>query len=249
MARVLKIHRSTRGKGHKKFTVGLLILFLFLIVILVLNSSIFSIRTIEIEGNQRMSKEEIMADFGLEEGVNLFRYFLNHIGRKFSPDPRLDSVDVYINWPDGVRIVVEESVTIGYIYFQGTYLCLNQSGYVVDSTYSLQQELPVIKGLTVGSFTLGETPSTTDDEKYKEIVTIGATLQKYGLGETVLEIDVRDMQNIILYTKNLTIYCGSKEDIDMKIAVIHSVLEKDNSVSGSMHVEDLSKQIYIESNL
>jgi hypothetical protein len=35
----------------------------------------------------------------------------------------------------------------------------------------------------------------------------------------------------------------------MKIAVIRSVLNKDESISGTMHVEDLSKQIYIESNL
>lgn len=249
MARVLKIYRDSKQKALRRLTVWLLVFFLLLILLLVLNSSLFQIKTITIEGNQRMTAEEIQKDFGLEKGTNLFRYFLNHVGRKFSPDPRLDSVDVYVQWPSGVRIVVQESVTIGYVYFQGTYLCLNQSGCVVDSTYYLEEELPVIRGLSIGSFALGEPLSTTDAERYQAIVYIGTILQKYDLSRIVREIDVRDMNSIVLYTDNLEIYCGSRTDMDMKIAVIHSVISKDATLSGVMHVEDLSKQIYIESKL
>lgn len=249
MARVLQIHRNSRRKSSRKLMVLLAIAFLLLVLILVLNSSIFSIKNITVEGNQRMSREEILEDFGLEEGVNLFRYFLNHIGRTLSPDPRLDSVDVYVQWPNSVRLVVEESITIGYVYFQGTYLCLNQNGCVVDSTYSLEEDLPVIRGLTIGSFTLGEAPSTTDTERYRAVVVIGTILQKYGLSKTVLEIDVGDLESIVLHTDRLEIFCGSQTDIDMKIAVINEVMKKDSTLSGVMHVEDLSKQIYVESKI
>ena len=149
-----------------------------------------------------MTAEEIQKDFGLEKGTHLFRYFLNHVGRKFSPDPRLDSVDVYVQWPSGVRIVVQESVTIGYVYFQGTYLCLNQSGCVVDSTYYLEEELPVIRGLSIGSFALGEPLSTTDAELVSGDRLYRHDLQKYDLSRIVREIDVRDMNSIVLYTDN-----------------------------------------------
>ena len=249
MARVLKIHRGDGGKKSRRVTTALIILFLLLVLILVLNSSVFTIKQVNVSGNKKMSAEEIKAEFGVDEGMNLFRYFINYVGHSFSISPRLDAAEVFVHWPNQIEIVVEESVTIGYVYFQGTYLCLSKNGYVVDSTYHLEEDLPVIKGLSVGSFTLGETLSTKDTERYQLIVTIGAVLQKYGLSERVTEIDVRDMEDIILYTENLEIWCGSREDIDIKIATVDQVLKANDSISGILHAEDLSKQVYIEDKL
>lgn len=219
---------------------------LILLALLILNSNIFSLKTIEITGNEQMSDEEVKEYFGLTEGVNLFRFFLNHIGKKVSRDPRIENAEVYVNWPDGVKIEVKESVTVGYVYFQGTYLCLSRDGAVVDSTYYLSRELPILKGLNVKSFSIGQVPVTEDESTFKTVMQLGSVLKKYGLTELVREMNVHDLSNIVLYTDNLDIYCGGTEDFDMKAAVIQATIANSKTVSGILHVEDLEKQIYIE---
>ena len=68
----------------------------------------------------------------------------------------------------------------------------------------------------------------------------------YGSGKRTL---AGDLESIVLHTDRLEISCGSQTDIDMKIAVINEVMKKDSTLSGVMHVEDLSKQIYVESKI
>lgn len=246
MARVLKIQNGYRPpkKSHKK--VWLIVAGVVLLILLLLNSSLFSVRSVVVEGNARVSREEIMEDLDLELGTNLFRYMISHWNDDPRVDPRLSSVDIYVQWPSSVRIVVSESLTIGYVYFQGTYLCIDRNGYVATSTYTLDEDLPIIQGIEVGSFSLGESLDTQDTERYEAVVTIGTILQKHDLSTTVSEINIRSLDDIILYTDKLEIHCGTIEDIEQKISVIRSVLDNPNVPSGVMHIESLDQQVYIE---
>lgn len=246
MARVLKIHNHYKPPkiDMKKFWIG--IGAVLLVILVLLNSSLFSLKHVEIEGNERVSDEEILEDLGLAEGTNLFRYMLSHWGTEPKVDPRLSSVDVYISWPDTVQIQVDESLTIGYVYFQGTYLCIDRKGHVVSSTYALDEDLPVIRGIEVGSFSLGESLDTRDTERYEAVVSICSILRKYNLSTVVKEVNIRSLDSIVLYTDQLDICCGDMKNMEKKIAVISGVLENPDTPGGVLHIEDINQQIYIE---
>lgn len=246
MARVLKIHGGYQQPGKSNKKIWLIAAAAILLILLLLNSSIFSLKHVELEGNQRVSEEEILEDLDLSMGTNLFRYMLTHWNTEPRVDPRLSSVDVYMAWPDTVRITVDESMTIGYVYFQGTYLCIDRKGHVATSTYSLDEDLPIIQGIEVGSFTLGESLDTKDTERYEAVVSICSVLRKHELSTVVKEVNVRTLEDIILYTDQLEIHCGSMTDMEQKISVISSVLASGGVPAGIMHIEDLNQQVYIE---
>lgn len=248
---VLKVgnlgNEEERKAGRRRRNIFLVIAALLAALLLVLNSPLFDLKTIEISGNERVSSDQISQDLGLTKGTNLFRYAIKHINETPRVDPRLSTVDVYMKWPNGVKIVVEESQTIGYVYFQGTYLCIDRKGQVAASTNQPDQDLPVIEGIEVGSFSIGDSLNTKDAEKYDAVVTIGANLKKYELSTVVHTINVRSLDNILLKTDNLTVSCGPMTDMERKIGILAALLKQAPSLpKGTLHIEDINSSIYIE---
>jgi len=234
---------STSGDHWKAWAVAGALLVL---IVIILNSDIFALKSYEVTGNERVSSEAIMNDLGLTEGTNLFRYALKHLSSTPSVDSRLSTVDVYFKWPSRVEVVVEESQTIGYVYFQGTYLCIDRKGQVASTTNVPDEDLPIITGLVIRSFSIGESLNTGDAERYDAVVSIGANLRKYSLETVVNEINVRSLEDIVLKTDKMEIRVGSMTDIEQKISIAASVLEQKGIPEGTLHIESLSDQIYIE---
>lgn len=240
-----KLPQAEEKSSHLGWWIGLGIL---AAILLILNSPIFSLRHFEVEGNERVTDEAIMEDLGLSYGTNLFRYALSHLHADPDVDPRLTTVDVYFQWPSTVKVVVEEGETIGYVYFQGTYLCIDRKGQVASSTSQPDEDLPVITGLDVGSFTVGQQLTTNDQEKYAAVMTIGSNVRKYGLEAVVEQINVRSLDNIVLTTKKWTVNCGDLTDIGKKIAILAELNKNPDVPSGVIHMEDLSSQVYLVSD-
>lgn len=249
MAKILKV----RGLGDDKrsWPIGLLIgVAIVLLLVAILNSPLFSLKEFEVEGNLRVSDEAIMDDLGLSYGTNLFRYAIRQMGQDPPKvDPRLSSVDVYMRWPSRVYVEVEESETIGYVYFQGTYLCIDQKGQVASSTNEPDGDLPIIVGLTVGDFSIGEPLGTSDGERYEAVMSIGANLRKYEITTVVKEINIRNMDDIIMTTDHLVAHCGSMTDMGQKINVIAELSKRRGVPDGVLHIENLNEQIYIETEI
>ena len=247
MAKILKV-RGLGEEGYRSWPIGLAIgAGILVLLIILLNSPIFSLKTFEVEGNNRVSSEAIMEELELSYGQNLFRYAISPFN-KTPPtvDSRLSQVDVYFHWPSTVRVEVEESETIGYVYFQGTYLCIDQKGQVASSTNQPDDDLPVIVGLTVGDFSIGEPLGTSDGERYEAVMSIGSNLRKYDISRVVKQINVRNLEDIILVTNKLTCHCGSMTDMGQKINVIAELTKKAGVPRGILHIENMSDQIYIE---
>ena len=246
MARILKIENGFHPPQIDKKKLWMIVGGVVLLVLLLLNSSLFSLKTVKLEGNERVSQEAILEDLDLAMGDNLFRYMLTHWNMDPVVDPRLSAVDIYIEWPSTVRIVVDESMTIGYVYFQGTYLCIDRKGQVAASTHTLDEDLPVIRGLEVGSFMLGESLDTADIERYEAVVSVCSILRKHELSTVIKEVNVLALDNIVLYTEDMDIHCGSMEDMEQKINAIAALLAKSDLPKGILHIEDLDQQVYIE---
>lgn len=232
--------------GDEHWKAWALVAILVIIGVIILNSPVFSMKSYEIIGNERISDKDILNDLDLKEGTNLFRYAVKHLRSTPKVDSRLSTVDVYFKWPSHVKIVVEESQTIGYVYFQGSYLCIDRKGQVASTVSEPDDDLPVITGLTVTSFSIGESMNVEDANRYDAVVTIGTNLRKYGLETVVSEINVRVLDDIVLYSDAMEIRVGSMDDMEQKITIISSVLEEKGIPKGILHIEDMGQQIYIE---
>ena len=216
------------------------------LVIFFLTSKRFELREIEVVGNRYISAEEIAEDVGLTKGTHLVRYMLKSLVNKPEVSLKLKSIDLYTLWPDKVRIEVAEENFVGYIYFQGTYLCLNRQGIVIDSTPEKTIALPEITGLELGSFTLGEAPIAKDNAPFFAVLEVATVLSKYGLSEKVTGINVRHLDDMILYSELLETRLGDGTLIDYKINALDQFMKTYPTVSGILHLEDVENQVYLQ---
>ena len=114
------------------------------------------------------------------------------------------------------------------------------------STHTLDEDLPVIRGLKVGDFMLGESLDTTDTERYEAVVSVCTILKKHELSTVIKEVNVLALDDIILYTDEMDIHCGTMEDMEQKINAIAAILQEKDLPKGILHIEDLDQQVYIE---
>ncbi len=87
-----------------------------------LASGLFAVTTIQVENNQRLSREELLALSDIAPGTNIFDLDLKMIGSKISENPWIVSARVERSFPDQVKIIVEERqpqaiVQLGYLYY------------------------------------------------------------------------------------------------------------------------------------
>lgn len=237
--------KSKKKKRIARITV-LVALLLLAAGLIFLNSRFFAVKTLEVRGNSAVSEEEILAGLELREGTNLVRYMLRNLLHKPECDPRLQDCQVYVYWPDKVVVEVREQSFIGYIYYQGSYLCLNREGVVIASAAEREYEIPLIRGVEVGSFELGRQPVTDDAACFREVLTVATVLHKYGLTGEFAEINVRDPKNVILYSEKLEVRLGVPEDADLKIRTLRAFTETYPELRGVLHLEDMDGQIHLE---
>jgi len=245
LSEILKVKGLGEGKRdwHRGFLIGIGLLLLFIIL---LNTPLFSMKTFIVEGNERVETEDIMRDLDLSYGTNLFRYALTHHSDDITVDSRLSTVDVYFRWPSTVRVVVEESETIGYVYFQGTYLCIDRKGQVATSTNTPDEDIPIITGMNVGSFSIGDSLGTDDTERYEAVMTIGTNLRKYEIVDQIKEVNVRVLDDIVMRTEHLEIRLGDINDMGGKINIVAEILKTSGVPDGVLHIEDIDEEIYLE---
>lgn len=89
---------------------------------MLLASGYFAVTTIQVENNQRLAREELLALSDIAPGTNIFDLDLKMIGSKISENPWVASARVERSFPDQVKIYVEERqpqaiVQLGYLYY------------------------------------------------------------------------------------------------------------------------------------
>ncbi|MBQ7064009.1 MAG: FtsQ-type POTRA domain-containing protein [Firmicutes bacterium] len=246
MARQVKLDSHYRFNDSRRRRRKWLIIVAIILALLLISTFFFDIHEIRIEGNTTVSEQSIRDSLGVKEGMNMIRYLIASQFGKPELSPRIQSLDIYFNWPHTLLVEVKERMVVGYVSYMGMYLCIDETGYVVDSTHYLIEDMPVITGVTIQDFRLGEPLNTSSVSVSQTIMEICAALRKYGLSERVVRIDLTDFSDVRLYTEKLDIRFGEDDDVDRKIQALERILEHDPAIAGILHIEDVDGQVYLE---
>lgn len=246
MGKVVELKAKQKKKRRPVRTIIISVLIVLLIFVLWLNSQFWVVENFEIEGNHQLTEEEVLESFKMKSGMNLIGYCLKNYKQEFELNPLIRSADVFIQWPDAIKVVIEEKEVMGYIPYMGMYLCIDAYGSVLDSTHEIEEGTPVLTGIQADSFRLGETVDTKDTERFMIMLDCIALLKSYELSGIVTEIAIPSVKDIHLYTENLEILCGGAESLEQKIAAAIAIMKDPSGPTGILHVEDLEDQIYVE---
>ncbi|MGL6174302.1 MAG: cell division protein FtsQ/DivIB [Cellulosilyticaceae bacterium] len=194
-----------------------------LIGIVFLLLPMWNINEINVEKINFYEKQEILDMANIKEGMHLLSISKTEIVKKIEKLPYVGGATVEFEFPNKVNIIIQENTPIGYVPFNGTYLCLNTEGQVLSQTDKILLELPIIQGIEFDQFKKDESLKIKNEEHFitaNEMITI---LREYEFLDQVDSIDISNMEQIHLYVDKLDVIIGNIREFDKKVMWLKQV--------------------------
>ena len=195
--------------------------------------SVYTVRTVYVEGNVHYTEDEIMEIvMSGPLGDNSLYLSLKYRDRGIQDIPFVDVMNVSILAPDTIKITVYEKALAGYVKYLDTYMYFDKDGYVVESSGIRTQGIPQITGLSFNHVVLGEQLPVEDPQ-----VDLTKLLNKYSLAAD--KIYLHSSGDITIYFGQIKVSMGSDNShIEDKLQLLPDFLEKLQGKSGTLQMEN-----------
>lgn len=222
------------------------------LVCLLLLSPIFSIRHIEVKTEDAELMGSITKQLEGAQGQNGFLYVaknvngLDNIGSMLAlraknmedvllfDRPELKNMQVSYVFPNTLTVQFARRTPSYLIVSSGVYVCADEEGFVLSvHTDSTERDLPVVRGIDLPSYKIGQTISTGNENQMKalnalfyEITLCDAQEDDYKLSAHIEIADVSEYNEIWLFVdENLSVNLGDTDNIEYKIPALKEILQ------------------------
>ena len=182
--------------------------------------SVYTVRTVYVEGNVHYTEDEIKEIvMSGPLGNNSLYLSLKYRDRGIQDVPFVDVMNVSILAPDTIKITVYEKALAGYVKYLDTYMYFDKDGYVVESSGIRTQGVPQITGLTFNHIVMTK------------------LLNKYQL--TADKIYFHSSGEITIYFGQIKVAMGSDHShLEDKLQLLPGFLEQLEGKSGTLQMEN-----------
>ncbi|MFR7874521.1 MAG: cell division protein FtsQ/DivIB [Christensenellales bacterium] len=241
-----EISEYTENKPEKKTGIigkilkwtSLFLVFIAMIVFATV-SPIFNITEVDVTGNKRLSKEQVVDLSGIETDENIFKENLSSSKKSIKQSGYIENVNIKRILPNKVEInIVEREATFASKFGNG-YIYLNNQGYILEINEK-NDNLPELVGLSTSgeSVAEGNRLNNTDLKKLSVVLKIMSTANVKNIFSLINRIDVTDESNYKLYfdSEQKVAYLGDCSDLETRMLYLASILEKEKGNPGEIFV-------------
>ena len=172
--------------------------------------------------------------------------------------PELKKVRVKYAFPNTINVSFTERTPAYLIFSSGVYVCADEEGYVLSvHTDSEERDLPVVRGIDLASYKIGQTISTGKEAQmralnalFNEIVLCDLQNDAYKLSTHIEIVDVAEYNKFWLFVdETLSVNLGDVDNIEYKIPALKEILQTE-AVQGKSGLIDftVSDQPIFQSN-
>jgi cell division septal protein FtsQ len=185
-------------------------------------SSWLGLRSVDVEGTSYLTPREIEREAGLVMGTPLARVDLDAVEERVARLPAVADVDVQRDWPNGVRIVVQERTAVAAVRQNHELHGMDAEG-VLFRTYRRQPKgLPLVRA--------GQLDDKRSDDALTEVAGVVAALDR-SIARKVDHVEVASMDAIeLVLSDGDEVRWGSAAQSELKARVLATLLEVDASV-------------------
>jgi len=224
-------YNHKRRRGSFSFLYKLLAFVLICTAIALALTLFFRIRTIQVSGNDRYTREEIIAAAEVKEGDNLFlmnKY--NAAERIRKALPYIETVQFRRMLPDGLSIVVTECADPAAVVQDGKAYLLCDTGNIVDEmAASAARGRMQVKGLTLTGPAVGTQAQAAEGQELtlERLLELMKALDSRGMTGDVSQLDMSDASQLTLrYLDRFDVYFPWDADYGYKLDYLLAVVEK-----------------------
>lgn len=240
-----KLTKKQEAARKKRKTFLRLVKWTTLILLLIgggigfLLSSFFNIKEIEIIGNNKLTKDEVISLSQIEIEENTSKLSKNKVEKNIKQNAYVESVKIKRNLPSTILIEIEERIPTYMITFANAYAYINNQGYFVEISKE-KLELPIITGYATKEedIQLGERLCTEDLQKLDDILQIMKAAESNEIANIVTKINISDKQDYVLELKSekKTVHIGDTSNLSTKMLYIKSIIEQNKKIEGEILV-------------
>lgn len=202
-------------------------------------SPIFQIKTITIEGNDKVSQEEILSLSQIELEQNMFQMNANEVKQQIQKNAYIDTVSVKRKLPNEVKITVTERTPSFMLTFANAYIYLNNQGYLLEVA-NRALNLPILVGYQTEEENLkaGNRLCKEDLQKLGDVLQIFESANSNHIANLITKINMKDKNNYILELKSekKNVHLGDTSQLSTKMLYILKILEEEKKNEGEILV-------------
>lgn len=237
---------ARRAPGHPGLTALVVLLALALIGFLLARSTVFVLRSVQVEGDvTRYTPQQIADIAGVDMYQSIFSINEEQLRQAVESNRYLRFEGMQIIYPDGLILRVSERQPSATVTYLGVMFVLDDEGRVLDQ-YGAQSEtldVPVVTGLKIKRLAIGEELQTEMQWQTQAVQKVLAVLARSELTGRAVELNVEDSDNLYLMTTDgLKIELGDVENMETKISIAQEVLRQIESPAFLAEVEQRELQ-------
>lgn len=171
-------HRKKKLKRPGFFTqIGIAVGVIALLIAISL-SSLFTVDSIEVQGNKYFTDEEIINMAHASTGHNiLYKLDKRHMLKYLRKNPYIAEAKVYRSLPSTVVINVKERKQIAALTYGNHFLIMDKEGILLRSTKT-KPKITIITGFKISKFELGERIEVSDEKMFDDMLALLNSMEK-----------------------------------------------------------------------
>ena len=231
--------KKTNRRNMKLVKIISITLLVIAAIIAAMMSPLFNIKEITVEGNNKLTSDEIISLSNINLNENTYRTSMNKAKKNILQNPYVKDVKIERDLPSKVVIKINERRTDFMIEFGGGYVYVNNQGYILEvSNESLN--VPILQGTETQTedFIPGKRLCLGDLEKMSTVIKIMEIAEVNEISDLITRIDMENKQNykIVFESEQKVANLGDSTDLNTKILSIKSILEREKQVAGEIFV-------------
>jgi cell division protein FtsQ len=237
------IKEERRRKKKKRYRLIALLVFLLVLAIAALVViKVFTVETVEIEGNELYDDTMISGTILNDEySWNSLYVFLKYRFKKVENVPFIDTMEVTLKSPHKLHVDVYEKGLVGYLFSsslnQNVYF--DKDGFVVELSSDIIEGIPRVDGLSCEDIVLYE-QLPIEKNVLKELLTLTQALKRKELIPDSILFG-RENSPILVYD-SVWVQIGSTTLLTQKVERIGKILPQLEGESGVLHLENWSEE-------
>lgn len=229
--------KMKRRRNFLKFI--LLILLISLGLVFVLKTNFFIIDKIEITGNNKIKREDLIIASSINIGENIFKISIKSGEENIRKLPYTEEIKIRRKLPKTIIIEIIECKEIAQIKDISSFLIIDNKGKILELKDDENENLPMIIGLEIDNKIQGDNIfSEMEFESKVEFIKVGHDI---GILNEIKQIDMENIDSINIKTNDdISIAFGNLNNIRYKLNLLYSTLDyvKDEEISCTMILMD-----------
>lgn len=246
--------KTTKDKKKKKYRFRIKRLKKLLTLVLIVTalaifarSSLFVVKSINVNGNKKYQTNEIILRAGLVTGQNVFKMLgekpKNLLSFKFADKeqdvsesmPYISSISIRPSLPNSIKIKVSERTPFCILESKGTSLLIDKEGYALEKLQNPDDKKKYFKilGISLDSYKLGQEVQFKNKDTLNDIVTFCNALSKNDkdsklkLYSKLTAVNMGEPNAVTtVFDNRITVKFGDTEDLDYKIGFFREFFVK-----------------------